>query len=85
MKIIADILSTVFPFIISPEQRAFIPGRSIKDYISVTYEVVNLLHNKSHAGNLALRIDISKAFDTLSWDFLINVLKAYGFSEKLCN
>lgn len=31
-----------------------------------------------------MKIDISKAFDTLSWTFLLKVLKAYGLSDKLC-
>lgn len=30
---------------------------------------------------LLLKLDISKAFDTLSWPFLLNVLQARGFSE----
>jgi hypothetical protein len=31
---------------------------------------------------LLLKLDISKAFDTLSWPFLLEVLQAHGFSAK---
>ncbi|XP_058761210.1 uncharacterized protein LOC131634556 [Vicia villosa] len=72
-KIIADRLSLFMPVLISMEQRAFIKGRSIKDCISVTSEAINLLPTRSKHGNLAIRVDISKAFDTLNWDFLIKV------------
>ncbi|MCH82462.1 RNA-directed DNA polymerase (Reverse transcriptase), partial [Trifolium medium] len=45
----------------------------------------NLLHNKSFGGNLTLKIDITKAFDTLDWNFLLKVLKTFGFNEVFCN
>jgi hypothetical protein len=84
-KIIADRLAIIMPSIISPEQRGFIQGRLIRDSICLTSEAINLLHNKAYGGNLALKIDISKAFDTLSWKFLLNVLHAFGFSDKFCS
>lgn len=55
-KIIADWLALVMPFIISPEQRAFIKGRCIKECISVTSEAINLLWNKCKNCNLALKV-----------------------------
>lgn len=33
---------------------------------------------------MALKIDVSKAFDTLNWSFLIKVLKGFGFSGIFC-
>jgi hypothetical protein len=64
-KIIADRLASILPSIISEEQRGFIHDRNIKDCLCSASEATNLLHNKSFGGNLALKIDISKAFDTL--------------------
>jgi hypothetical protein len=84
-KIIADRLAQVLPSIISKEQRGFVNGRQMKDCVCLTSEAINLLHNKSYGGNLALKIDISKAFDTLHWDFLLKVLKSFGFNEVFCN
>jgi hypothetical protein len=68
------------PGIISKEQRGFIHGRQMKDCICVTSENIYLTHKKSFGGNLALKIDISKAFDTLDWDFLLKVFHAFGFN-----
>jgi hypothetical protein len=84
-KILADRLATIFSNIISKEQRGFIKGRNIKDCIALTSEAINLLDNKSFGGNLALKIDVSKAFDTLRWDFLLEVLKCFDFSETFYN
>lgn len=83
-KIMADKLSLLMPLIISTEQRDFIKGMNIKKCVCVTSEAINILPNSSKSGNLAIKVDISKAFDTLNWEFFIKVLKAFGFDEKLC-
>jgi hypothetical protein len=84
-KIIADRLASIMPSIISEEQMGFIHDRNIKDCLCIASEAANLLHNKSYGGNLALKIDISKAFDTLEWPFLLHVLKCFGFNNTFCN
>jgi ribonuclease HI len=73
------------PSIISDEQKGFIHGRDIKDCLCIASEATNFLHNKSFGGNLALKIDITKAFDTLDWNFLLKVLQSFGFNEVFCN
>jgi len=84
-KIIADRLASIMPNLISEEQKGFIHGRNIQDSLCIASEATNLLHNKAFGGNLALNIDITKAFDTLEWPFLLNVLKKFGFNEIFCN
>jgi len=84
-KIIADRLALILPDIISKEQRGFIKGRHIKDCICLISEAINLLHKKSFGGNLAIKIDIAKAFDTIDWSFLIDVLQAFGFNNTFCH
>jgi len=84
-KIIADMLATLMPNIVSKEQMGFIHGRNIKDFLCIASEATNLLHNKAFRGNLAMKIDITKAFDTLEWSFLLKVLKSFGFNEIFCN
>jgi len=44
-----------------------------------------MLHKKSFGGNLAIMIDIVKAFDTIDRKFLIKVLKAFGFNNIFCD
>ncbi|XP_019431828.1 PREDICTED: uncharacterized protein LOC109338930 [Lupinus angustifolius] len=46
---------------------------------------INLLDHKTFGGNLALKLDIKKAFDTMDWRFLLDTLKAFGFSNSFTN
>jgi len=84
-KILADRLGVIASKIISIHQRGFIPGRHIHDCIMTASEAVNLLHKKAYGGNLALKIDVRKAFDTVNWKFLIHVLQCFGFTQVFCD
>lgn len=64
-KIVANIVGPIASRIISPNQSAFIYGRSIVDPIVLTSKCVNLLDRKCKRGNVAIKFDISKAFETL--------------------
>ncbi|KAK3229338.1 hypothetical protein Dsin_001219 [Dipteronia sinensis] len=81
-KIIADRLAEICSHIISPNQFGFIRGRQIGDCIVGASECFNVLNNGSQGGHLALKIDIRKAFDSISWHFLFEVLRCFGFSES---
>jgi len=84
-KIIADRLASIPPTIISSNQKGFIKGRNIKDCLCLASEAINILDKIAFGGNLALKIDITKAFDTLDWKFLLKVLSCFGFNQTLCN
>jgi hypothetical protein len=43
-----------------------------------------VLIRKKKIPMMLLKLDISKAFDTLSWSFLLDVLKAKGFGPRWC-
>ncbi|XP_019430885.1 PREDICTED: uncharacterized protein LOC109338180, partial [Lupinus angustifolius] len=84
-KVIADRLALVTSRIISPNQREFIKDRSIFDCICLASEAINLLDHKVFGGNLAIKLDIKKAFDTMDLNFLLNTLHAFGFNDKFVN
>ncbi|XP_057791061.1 uncharacterized protein LOC131008185 [Salvia miltiorrhiza] len=80
-KVLATRLSSVAAELVSKHQFGFVSGRSIHDCIMLGSEGVNCL-KRSHGGiNMACKIDIRKAFDTLRWDFLLKVLRVGGYSE----
>jgi len=70
-KVMADILANILPFNISDEQKGFIKGRNIRDCIALASEAVIVLDNKCFGGNLALKVDVSKAFDTINWNVFL--------------
>lgn len=80
-KVIANRLKLVLPQIISPYQSAFLPSRLITDNILAANEVAHFIHNKrSGDGYLALKLDLSKAYDRMEWSSLHKVLERFGFA-----
>ncbi|XP_062152877.1 uncharacterized protein LOC133861169 [Alnus glutinosa] len=71
-KAIANRLKIVLPTIISQEQSAFLPGRLITDNILVAFEALHTMDTrlKGREGFMAMKLDMSKAYDRLEWDFL---------------
>ncbi|XP_045802493.1 uncharacterized protein LOC123896099 [Trifolium pratense] len=84
-KILADRLAVIAPKIVSEHQRGFVQGRHIYECICIASEAINMLDKKSFGGNMAMKIDIKKVFDTLDWSFLLKVLQAFGFNHKFCS
>lgn len=84
-KVLADRLGRIAPKIVSQNQRGFIKDRSISDCTCVASVAVNLLDKRCFGGNVALKIDIEKAFDTMDWGFLLEVLSSFGFDPVFCN
>ena len=78
-KVIANRLKPLLPLLISQEQAGYVEGRQILDGIILTHEVIHSLKTTKQAG-MMLKIDLSKAFDRLSWTYIQKVLFAFGFS-----
>ncbi|KAL0281913.1 UNVERIFIED_CONTAM: hypothetical protein Sangu_2981900 [Sesamum angustifolium] len=74
-KTIANRLKQILDKIISPAQSAFYPGRLISDNILLAFELNHFLNTKSKRGQgfMALKLDVSKAYDKVEWPFLEQV------------
>lgn len=77
-------MKKVLPSIISDTQAAFVAGRLISDNILVAHELLHTLksNNKCSEEFIAIKIDISKAYDRVEWKLLENAMKVRGFSER---
>lgn len=71
-KTIANRLTGYLSDIISAEQSAFVPGRLITDNVMVAFELMHTIRRKmgGKQGLMALKLDISKAYDVVKWSFL---------------
>lgn len=67
--------------IMNINQSAFIKGRSIHDNFLLVRQVARKIHASKLPG-LFLKLDISKAYDSLSWAFLLEVMRARGFGGR---
>ncbi|XP_068312484.1 uncharacterized protein [Pyrus communis] len=80
-KILVDRLGPIATRIISPHQTTFLKGRRISDCIGLVSEGFNFMGKRAFGGNVGIKVDIAKAFDTLNWKFLLHVLSSFGFSH----
>uniref|UniRef100_A0A453K4Y3 Reverse transcriptase domain-containing protein n=3 Tax=Aegilops tauschii subsp. strangulata TaxID=200361 RepID=A0A453K4Y3_AEGTS len=82
-KVLANRLKVILPDIISPTQSAFVPGRMITDNVLLAYEITHMMHRKKGGrdGLVAVKLDMSKAYDRVEWDFLEKMMVHMGFSS----
>ncbi|XP_028757951.1 uncharacterized protein LOC114717017 [Neltuma alba] len=76
-KIISKRLQSIMPLLTLPYQSSFIKGRSIIDNIIIAQEAIHSMRRKSgKSGWMAIKVDLEKAFDRPSWDFVQDTLVA---------
>lgn len=83
-KTSANRLKKVLTYTVSEEQSAFVSGRLITDNIIVAYETMHTIRRKTGGkdGLMALKLDMSKAYDRVEWSFLGEVMIKLGFSQR---
>lgn len=69
-KLLTNRLGTVAQRLVATNQSVFIKGRYILESVVVAHEIVHSLH-KSQEKGVVLKLDYEKAYDRVSWDFLL--------------
>ncbi|XP_071687548.1 uncharacterized protein [Rutidosis leptorrhynchoides] len=82
-KILSNQLQKVIPRLVGSEQSAFLRERYILDGVLVANETIEYLKSNRKKG-LIFKVDFEKAFDSLNWDFLLEVMRCMGFGERWC-
>jgi hypothetical protein len=83
-KMMANRLAGHLGAMVSPNQTAFIKKRFILDNFILVQRTARYLHQQRQA-RILFKLDISKAFDSVSWPFLIEVLRKMGFGQIWCD
>lgn len=89
IHIVAKIVSKVLSLRLAPKldclvsrnQNAFITGRSLHDNYVLVKQSLKLLHRLG-APRVMLKLDLTRAFDSISWPFLFEALRQYGFRDR---
>ncbi|KAM0826331.1 hypothetical protein ACQ4PT_068947 [Festuca glaucescens] len=80
-KVLSSRLAPRMAEIVGPQKSAFIRGRCLHD----KFQLVQLTARKLHALKreaVLLKLDITKAFGTVDWAFLLEVLAKLGFGHR---
>ena len=82
-KAIANRLKKILPSIISDTQSAFVHGRLITDNVLVAFETMHHISQRKGGkiGEMALKLDMSKAYDRVEWSCLDKIMEKLGFVE----
>jgi hypothetical protein len=88
-KALAQWLASHMSTLVSPCKNAFIKGRIIKgrtihDNFLYICNIARRFH-QNKMPTLLLKVDISKAFDSVRWDYLISLMQNRGFPLRWCN
>ncbi|XP_062085740.1 uncharacterized protein LOC133791848 [Humulus lupulus] len=75
-------LATILPSLINSNQDAFIKHRSFAYNVLIFQDLIKGYNRKNSSPRCAMKIDLSKAYDSIDWDFLENLLKALCFPSK---
>lgn len=55
-------------------------GRQIQDNYIVAVKIFHVTnHKRGKGGWMVVKADMEKAYDRVEWDFLLKVLKTFGF------
>jgi hypothetical protein len=83
-KVLANRSKVILPHIIAPNESAFVPGQLITDNILLAYECTHFMQNKRSGaqGSVAIKLDMSKAYDWVEWHFLEDMMRKMGLHEE---
>ncbi|KAL0283604.1 UNVERIFIED_CONTAM: putative ribonuclease H protein [Sesamum angustifolium] len=80
-KLMTIRLGHVLPKVISLSQSGFVPGRLLSDNVLLAQEFVHSLESRRPDANVVFKLDMAKAYDWVSWEFLCQVLQRKGFPQ----
>ena len=80
-KVLAERIKKVLPLVIDECQSAFLKNRGILDSVLMANEVIEDIRRGGRSG-LCLKVDFEKAYDSVRWEFLYDMLQKMGFHSK---
>ncbi|KAK9735525.1 hypothetical protein RND81_04G210400 [Saponaria officinalis] len=86
-KVIVNRIKPILPMLISPAQTSFVPKRQITDNVIIVQEILHSMRKKKKGANgvMALKLDLEKAYNRLSWNFIHHTLVDMRFPLSLIN
>lgn len=72
-------MKEIFSGLVDKAQAAFVSGCTIHDNVLIAFEVIHSMKNKrvGKKGDVAIKIDISKAYDLVDWNYLERIQNSF--------
>nr|GFA12871.1 RNA-directed DNA polymerase, eukaryota, reverse transcriptase zinc-binding domain protein [Tanacetum cinerariifolium] len=80
-KVLAPRLCQVIHKLIDPNQTTFLKGRQILDGSVFSNEILNCAKSE-RIDMLLFKVDFEKAFDSVNWEFLFDIMSQMNFGSK---
>lgn len=86
-KVLANRIRIFLLMLISESQSTFVPRIQITNNILIFYEIIYFLKKKcmGNQGFMSLKLDMSKAYDRMEWNYLEYTLFVLGFPHRMIN
>ncbi|XP_062114287.1 uncharacterized protein LOC133825346 [Humulus lupulus] len=81
-KMLCNRLKLVLPALISQNQGAFIKNRFLAHNVLILQDLLKGYNRRNISPRCIMKIDISKAYDSIDWNFLENLLNALCFPKR---
>ena len=83
-KVLANRLKGILSEIINESQSAFVQRRMIFNNIMIAHETIHSMKNKCNGqvGWLVAKLDMSKAYDKVKWNYLEGLMSKMGFASR---
>ena len=83
-KVLANRLEKILYYVISESQSAFQSSKAITDNILVAFETLHHMKAKKSKkmGFMAMKLNMSKAYNRVEWEYLARIMEKMGFCEK---
>lgn len=80
-KVLVNRMRGIITYCNFETQGSFIPNKLISNNVLIAYEILHFLKSKrwSKVGNFAFKLDMSKVYDRVEWDFLGRMMVHLGF------
>ena len=83
-KVIVNRIGKILPILINPDQTGYVKSHYIGENVRLINDVINDTDRLNKKG-IAIFLDFKKAFDSIEWNYLSEMLRLFNFGLDILN
>ncbi|GLT38165.1 hypothetical protein SLA2020_124300 [Shorea laevis] len=84
-KLLTQRINEVLSMLVSSNQATFVKGRSITTNLLICQDLVRNYHRSMGPARCLMKIDLQKAYDSMDWGFVKEMLRGLNFPDRFIN